>query len=176
MDRIVTIVTPPQSIGLTTRDTVKMELGLTDSSKDSYIDLLINRASAAIAAYIGRPLGLQSVTEAFRRSGCGNGPYVPSGTQSTSQPVTVTATGTTQGTATLITACETVIIAGAANSGVILSSNLTQVNILNRSAVMILVYPPVSQQIESNAVNAPVSISVNGSATFTFVNNRWYAF
>lgn len=66
MRNTVTIITPAASFALTTLATVRTELGLPDSVDAGMLHNLIQRASSAIASYLGRPLARETVAETFR--------------------------------------------------------------------------------------------------------------
>lgn len=66
MTGILTTVVAPLSTRLTTRANVKLDLKISGSADDDYIDLLIDRASSMIQPQIGRSLGSQTVTETYR--------------------------------------------------------------------------------------------------------------
>jgi len=66
MPGLLTVLVPPASTQLTTRANAKADLALTGSADDAYIDLLNDRASAAIVAHCGRGFGALAVAESFR--------------------------------------------------------------------------------------------------------------
>ena len=66
MPGLVVITVPPASTQLTALATAKAEIGVTTTVDDAYIGKLIDRASAAIASFIGSALGTQSLSETFR--------------------------------------------------------------------------------------------------------------
>jgi hypothetical protein len=66
LQSILTITSPPATSALTTVRAAKDELNLTVDTDDDYLNTLIDRASAVIQNWIGRPLGLQSAVESFR--------------------------------------------------------------------------------------------------------------
>ena len=70
--------------------------------------------------------------------------------------VTISAAGTTQGTATALTASNNVITTAAASSGVILTNSEIgdEYAILNIGANAVTVYPPTSGQINNLAANS----------------------
>lgn len=81
MTGYVTILAPPASTALTTLANAKLDLGETATTDDRLINLLIARASAVIANWIGHPLGLQTLQETFRHNygqPYVNNPYPPS--------------------------------------------------------------------------------------------------
>ncbi len=95
----------------------------------------------------------------------------------------VTAAGTTQGTAILLVSQVNDVTTVPASSGVILpTTNLasqpisvgTAIQVFNRGANLLSVYPPVGSQIESLSTNSPSGISANGVATFTLITlTKW---
>ena len=87
---------------------------------------------------------------------------------------TVAANGTGQSSATLLTAATNILVSGS--GGVILKSGSTNATIINRTTQMVLIYPPLGQQIETNAANAPVEIAVGGSANFVYGSGTWFAY
>lgn len=60
-----TVITPSSFTRLTTIDAARDECGLTDSDSDHMLFRLIDRASALIASYLGRPLGVTTAEEVF---------------------------------------------------------------------------------------------------------------
>jgi hypothetical protein len=89
----------------------------------------------------------------------------------------VGAAGTTQGTATALTAELTRVNSGANNSGVILpTSGLGRsMKVYNATANTILVYPPSGGTINALAGNAAFSLSTQTGATFNAVTNfAWF--
>ena len=95
----------------------------------------------------------------------------------TSYAASVSAAGTTQGTATALTASVNVVTTVAANAGVILPAGATQpVRVLNRGANALKVYPQTGAQIEAAGVNAAVIVPVGAGVTFLPVSSsQWYA-
>lgn len=63
----VLVVTPATTRALTTRDRVKLELGLTDTSADAWIDAKVVEVSDLIATHCRRAFGRTVVLETFRR-------------------------------------------------------------------------------------------------------------
>ena len=100
-------------------------------------------------------------------------------TNSSSIKTGISAAGTTQGTATAITADINLVSTVAASSGVQLYNGLTNDScyVFNDSGVSgngLLVYPPTSGQINNLAVNAGVIVPVNTMAEFIKVTStRW---
>ena len=80
---------------------------------------------------------------------------------------TASAAGTTQGTATAITAQQTVFTTVGAGLSAVLNStvNVPQV-LMNRGVNPLTVFPFVGAQIEAFALNAAVTVAVGGTATF----------
>jgi len=75
----------------------------------------------------------------------------------------VSAAGTTQGTATVLTASINYITTAAASSGVILPNAEVgdSVDIYNGGANTLTIYPPTSGKINSASTNAGVSLATN---------------
>lgn len=73
-------------------------------------------------------------------------------------PTIVSAAGTTQGTAVVLTAQSNIVTVCAAGAGVVATAGYTKV--YSRGANPVLVYPISGAQFESLAVNAPVSVPV----------------
>jgi hypothetical protein len=65
----ITIVTPATSTDLTTLDTVKTELGLTDSTYNALLTRFIKVASSAIETFCGRDFAYQVITETIPMGG-----------------------------------------------------------------------------------------------------------
>lgn len=84
-----------------------------------------------------------------------------------STTVGVAAAGTTQGTATALSSTINIITTVAAGSGVILTSGV-RVIVLNRGANSLLIYPPVSGQLEALGTNAPFTLQAGADATILF--------
>lgn len=84
----------------------------------------------------------------------------------------ITAAGTTQGTATELTNAINEITTVAANSGVRLASKGYQgddMYIYNAGANSLNVYPPVGMRINSLALNAPMVLGVNTGCAYFFL-------
>jgi hypothetical protein len=94
-----------------------------------------------------------------------------------SYAATVSAAGTTQGTATALTSDTNVVTTVGANSGVILASGRTKPQrVLNRGANALKVYPQTSAQIEALGSNAAATVNVGQAVTFLPVSStQWYA-
>lgn len=92
---------------------------------------------------------------------------------------TVTAAGTTQGTAPVLTAQTNIVTAVPAGSGVALGTALPDqvFTVLNRGANALLVYPPAGAQIETAGANVGVMVAAGGMARFVCVSGvQCYAF
>jgi hypothetical protein len=76
-------------------------------------------------------------------------------------PVTVSAAGTTQGTATVLTAQFNIVTSVASGTGVKATAGYTK--IWNAGANALLVYPISGAQLDANGTNIPVSVGVGGS-------------
>jgi hypothetical protein len=84
--------------------------------------------------------------------------------------VGATASGTTQATATLITAQITVFTSVVSGGAAVLPSqnaSMTNIVVFNASSNPLLVYPPVGGNIYPNATNSPVTISAGLSSAFS---------
>jgi len=87
---------------------------------------------------------------------------------------TVTATGTTQATATALTKDENVITTG--NGGVVVQGATTGkiVVIINKTASAINIYPAVGHYFDGLAVNIPISLPVNAFIElYGFSSTQW---
>lgn len=75
----------------------------------------------------------------------------------------VSAAGTTQGTATTLTAAVNDVTTAAANSGVILPQGQTgdEFQILNSGANPVYVYPPTGAKLNNLTTNAGASLPIN---------------
>lgn len=76
-------------------------------------------------------------------------------------PASVSAAGTTQGGATVLTAQFNVVTAVAAGSGVMATANYTK--IWNSGANDLLVYPISSAQFDAVGTNLPITVPVGGA-------------
>ena len=86
----------------------------------------------------------------------------------------VSAAGTTQGTATELTAADSEITTAAAGSGVILHSTLStgdQQTVFNAGANAVKVYPPTGMKINALATNAAMTLSTNTGCLFKCVSS-----
>lgn len=90
----------------------------------------------------------------------------------------VTAAGTTQGTATAITADVIYISTAAANSGVVLpnppATGSRKIIVINKGASACNVYPASGHSLDALATNTAISLPVNGVLELNSVNNtKW---
>lgn len=86
----------------------------------------------------------------------------------------LTATGTTQATAFLLTKKINVFATVAASSGAMLPGSYapgSQITVMNRGANTLTLYPAPGDVIESGSVNASISISAGGNATLMLTGN-----
>lgn len=86
----------------------------------------------------------------------------------------VSAAGTTQGTATELTAADSEITTAAAGSGVILHSTLStgdQQTVFNAGANAVKVYPPTGMKINALATNTAMSLATNTGCLFKCVSS-----
>lgn len=89
---------------------------------------------------------------------------------------TVSAAGTTQGTATSLKADINYISTAAASSGVILPAAETSDSLIvyNGGANAVLVYPPLGAKINAAATNGGVSVATGTRCDFTCVTaTQW---
>ena len=85
----------------------------------------------------------------------------------------VSAAGTTQGTATELTATDNEVSTVAANSGVVLASKLApgdEQTVYNAGANPLKVYPPSGMKIRPLAANAAMTLAVNCGCLFKCVS------
>ena len=85
----------------------------------------------------------------------------------------VSAAGTTQGTATELTAADNEITTAAAGSGVVLSASLAagdSQTVFNAGANAVKVYPPTGMSINALAANAPMTLATNTGCFFKCVS------
>jgi len=92
--------------------------------------------------------------------------------------VAVSAAGTTQGTATLLTTDFNKVTTAALNSGVILpATNLNQGDqyiVANHGANALAVYPPTGHSLGTLAANAAATVAVGKFATFIYAgSSNW---
>lgn len=86
---------------------------------------------------------------------------------------TVSAAGTTQGTATELTMADSEITTAAAGSGVVLSSSLSGGDlqtVFNAGANAVKVYPPSGFKINSLSTNSPMTLPTNTGCLFKCVS------
>lgn len=86
----------------------------------------------------------------------------------------VSAAGTTQGTATELTAADSEITTAAAGSGVILNSNLSAGDlqtVFNAGANAVKVYPPTGMKINALSTNAAMTLATNTGCLFKCVSS-----
>ena len=105
------------------------------------------------------------------------------GTQFSVAPITasvntgITASGTTQATATLLSA-QTNVVSTVAPSGAVLLPGVVEgsVSVLNRGANPLSVFPPLGGQIENYGTNIAATIAVSGNAEFVTSpgSGQWY--
>ena len=67
MKSILTVLTRADDYDLTTLDTLKEELGITDNSQDKKLSRWITESSAMIGDFLNRVLALEEVEEVFRQ-------------------------------------------------------------------------------------------------------------
>jgi hypothetical protein len=73
------VVTPASTLDLVALATVKAELGIIDTTQDSYLSILIREASGLVSLHCQRVFPLETVAETFRRDPsptCGRFPVV----------------------------------------------------------------------------------------------------
>ena len=91
----------------------------------------------------------------------------------------ISAAGTTQGTATALTACVNLVSTVAASSGVQLYNALVGDSMIvfnDAGANSLNVYPPTSGKINNIATNGPVVLGINTSCLFMKITStRWIA-
>ena len=86
----------------------------------------------------------------------------------------VSAAGTTQGTATELTAADSEITTVAIGSGVILHSTLSsgdQQTVFNAGVNSVKVYPPTGMKINALATNTAMSLATNTGCLFKCVSS-----
>lgn len=76
-------------------------------------------------------------------------------------PNVVSAAGTTQGTATVLTEMFNIVTTVAAGAGVMVTASYTKV--WNGGANSLLVYPPSGAQFDAVGTNLPVSVGFGGA-------------
>ena len=91
-------------------------------------------------------------------------------------PMIMAASGTTQGTAPVISSSLTIFNSISPGAGAGLSGVLPMQRIANRATNQLLVYPPINAQIESIGFNLPWIIPPGGDFTFIMASNtQFYA-
>lgn len=93
---------------------------------------------------------------------------------------TVAAAGTTQGTATALTAVNNIVTTVAAGSGVKLPVTPTvsandRLHVANHGANTLAVYPPSGGSLSSNTANVPALISTKKCADFLCIDGTNYS-
>lgn len=86
---------------------------------------------------------------------------------------TFTAAGTTQATATAISAVKTFVDSAANGSGAILPSGLQPSDegvVCNGTTVNVYLYPPVGGKINGGTTNMPVMIATNRAVIYTCID------
>lgn len=86
----------------------------------------------------------------------------------------VSAAGTTQGTATELTAADNEITTVAAGAGVVLNASLSsgdQQSVFNAGANSVKVYPPSGFKINALSANEPMLLAVNTGCIFKCVSS-----
>lgn len=89
----------------------------------------------------------------------------------------VSAAGTTQATATALTASFSIVTTAAANSGVQLptATGSGTFIVVNNGANTVTVYPATGEAINANAANVGIQIAVGKSASFHGCGQTWGA-
>lgn len=89
---------------------------------------------------------------------------------------TLSAAGSTQGTATTLSSDVNVVTSVAANTGVVLTGRTAITWVVNRGANALNVYPQSSAQIEAAGTNAAVTVVPGGMAMLVPASTtQWYA-
>ena len=86
----------------------------------------------------------------------------------------ISAAGTTQGTATELTAADSEITTVAAGAGVVLSASLAagdQQSVFNAGANAVKIYPPTGFKINALATNAAMTLATNTGCIFKCVSS-----
>ena len=94
--------------------------------------------------------------------------------------LTVSAAGTTQGTATLLSASNSIVTTVGAGSGVRLPVTPTvsagdRLHVANHGANTLTVYPPTGGKLSNRTANMPALIAPNKSADFLCLNGTDYS-
>lgn len=92
------------------------------------------------------------------------GDMAVSGNVVPSRSTAISAAGTSQATATALTAQINIVTTVSAGQGVVLADR--DAVVMNRGTVDLLVYPPTGAQIEAYGTNAAVALPVNGAGNF----------
>ena len=85
----------------------------------------------------------------------------------------ISAAGTTQGTATELTAADSEITTAGAGAGVVLSASLASGDsqtVFNAGANAVKVYPPSGMKINALAANAPMLLATNTGCLYKCVS------
>lgn len=94
------------------------------------------------------------------------------GKDNVSTSAVISAAGTTQGTATLLSSRYSVVTTVAANTGVELAVEVSQPQVVfDRGANTLSVYPTSGAQIESLGTNVPYTIAAGSQALFVCVSS-----
>lgn len=88
-------------------------------------------------------------------------------------PAIVSAAGTTQGTATALTAQLNVVTTVAAGTGVVATATYTE--IWNAGANDLLVYPVSSAHFDALGTNLPITVPVGGAVRIIMNGTQGYA-
>jgi hypothetical protein len=99
------------------------------------------------------------------------GPYAVALLQDTA--TSVSAAGTTQGTATELTAADSEVATVASGAGVVLSSKLApgdSQTVFNAGANALRVYPPSGMKLNSLATNAAMLLATNTGCLFKCIS------
>jgi Flp pilus assembly secretin CpaC len=92
----------------------------------------------------------------------------------------VSAAGTTQATATLLTTATSIVTTVAAGSGVRLPVTPTvsagdRLHVANHGALTLSVYPPTGGKLSNNTANVPALVAPKKSADFLCLNGTDYS-
>jgi hypothetical protein len=150
----------------------KLNLGA-GCANDGSGNLTCAGAVASVQGHTGAvTLGQSDINGALGYTPLNKGGDTATGLIGFTQTNGATAAGTTQGTATAITAQVTVFTTVPAGSGTVLNTTagVRQV-IYNRGASTLAVYPFSGAQIEAYGANTAVGIAVGGSAVFECVSS-----
>jgi hypothetical protein len=107
------------------------------------------------------------------------GIVVTAGLEYLSTTASVSAAGSTQGTATALTANNVVVTTVSASQGVVLpvpSTTGTRISIVNKGANALAIYPNSGGSIDAASANTAISLPVNGTWTgFNSSTTQWYS-